>query len=72
LPQLRDSERPARISNFAASPILICFPLADQFRSAFFLKTFPGELVQKKIASQKKKKKKLFKKKFKNYSFTDS
>jgi hypothetical protein len=70
LPQLRDSERPARISNFAASPILFCFPLADQFRSAFF-KTFPGELVPKKL-HPKRKKKKLFKKKFKNYSFTDS
>jgi hypothetical protein len=34
------------ISNFAASSVLICFPLADQFRSAF-LKTFPGELVPK-------------------------
>jgi len=62
LPQLRDSERPARISNFAASPILICFPLADQFRSAFFLKTFPGELVQKKLHPKRKKKKNCLKK----------
>jgi hypothetical protein len=54
------------ISNFAASSVLICFPLADQFRSAFLL-AFPGELVQK-ITSQKKK---LFKK-VQGYFFTDS